>query len=444
MLPFVQRLSSLLQPDSERRRLSLTASRGSAWLTHVEQQARSGVIRTPSIIGLTTAELISSAGTAMTWIAIPWFVLQATGSASRMGLVFAVEVAPTIVLGIPSGSIVQTFGPRRTMLVCDLARAPLLALIPLLYSHGTLTFEILLILVAAAGVFTAPYLACQRVILPSIVGESAAQVGQANTVVGGATTIGNLIGAPIGGLLIAAVGTMTVVWIDAASYLVAFLLVLLLVRTRHASGEDEMEPGVLAGLRYVARDPIIRGVSVVVLLSGFWYPILVVAVPAYAFAHGADPRVAGLLLFAFSIGTVVGSFVSYRALARVPPLRLARFALIWLAASLCVVAMNLPVAVMAVVLGLGALMVPSANAPAFTLLTLAPEGIRAKVTTAVLTLNTAVMPLGYLVGGLLISRLSLRTAFVAVGALAILTAMVFWRVSTHAEVLDPGLATVQA
>ena len=302
----------------------------------------SGVIRNPSIMGLAGAELISSAGTAMTWIAIPWFVLQATGSASRMGLVFAVEVAPTIVLGIPSGSIVQRFGPRRTMLVCDAARAPLLALVPSLVSHGALSFEGLLILVAAAGVFTAPYLACQRVILPSIVGEDAAQVGQANTVVGGATTLGNLLGAPVGGILIAALGTMNVLWIDAASYLLAFTLVLLLVRTRNPSGEEEAAPGVLAGLRYIARDRIIRGVSLVVLLSGFWFPILVVSIPAYAFLHGADPRVAGLLLFAFSAGTAIGSIVSYRALARVPPLRLARFALIWIAASLCLVAMNPP------------------------------------------------------------------------------------------------------
>jgi len=324
----------------------------------------SGVIRNPSIMGLAGAELISSAGTAMTWIAIPWFVLQATGSASRMGLVFAVEVAPTIVLGIPSGSIVQRFGPRRTMLVCDAARAPLLALVPFLASHGALSFEGLLILVAAAGVFTAPYLACQRVILPSIVGEDAAQVGQANTVVGGATTLGNLLGAPVGGILIAALGTMNVLWIDAASYLVAFSLVLLLVRTQNPSGEEEAAPGVLAGLRYIAHDRIILGVSLVVLLSGFWFPILVVSIPAYAFLHGADPRVAGLLLFAFSAGTAIGSIVSYRALARVPPLRLARFALIWIAASLCLVAMNLPTAAMAAVLGLGALLVPSANAPA--------------------------------------------------------------------------------
>ncbi|MGZ4114751.1 MAG: MFS transporter, partial [Actinomycetota bacterium] len=80
-----------------------------------------GVWRTPSVIGLALAELLSSVGTEMTWLAIPWFVLTTTHSPARMGVVFAVEVAPTAILGIPAGSIVDRYGARRTMLVCDLA-----------------------------------------------------------------------------------------------------------------------------------------------------------------------------------------------------------------------------------------------------------------------------------------------------------------------------------
>jgi predicted MFS family arabinose efflux permease len=56
-------------------------------------------------------------------------------------------------------------------------------------------------------------------------------------------------------------------------------------------------------------------------------------------------------------------------------------------------------------------------------------------------MNTAIMPLGYLVGGLVISRLGLRAAFILVAALAVLTTIIFWRVSTRAEALDPSLAT---
>src|SRR2546425_6255311 len=68
------------------------------------------VLRDRSIAAVVLAEVASSLGTEMTWLAIPWFVLASTGSPARMGLVFAAEAAPTALLGIPGGAVVQRFG----------------------------------------------------------------------------------------------------------------------------------------------------------------------------------------------------------------------------------------------------------------------------------------------------------------------------------------------
>ena len=84
----------------------------------------------------------------MTFLALPWFVLQTTGSPTRMGIVLAAELAPIAVLGIPSGTVVARFGARRTMIVSDLARVPLIASIPILHALGWLSFPLLLVLVA--------------------------------------------------------------------------------------------------------------------------------------------------------------------------------------------------------------------------------------------------------------------------------------------------------
>src|SRR5438309_10646568 len=124
-----------------------------------------------SLAALSVAEVVSSFGTEMTWLSLPWFVLVTTGSPARMGLVFAAEVAPMAILGIPSGALVQRYGARRTMLACDLARAPLLALVPVLPHVGVLSYPLLLALVAIMGAVGTPYVPCQRVILPEIVGE---------------------------------------------------------------------------------------------------------------------------------------------------------------------------------------------------------------------------------------------------------------------------------
>ena len=116
---------------------------------------------------LVLAETISVLGTRMTYLALPWFVLVTTGSPAKMSLVLAAEILPMAILGVPSGAVVQRLGSRTTMLVADLARAPILAAIPVLHAAGALTFELLLGIVAALGCFTAPYFASQRTVLRS-------------------------------------------------------------------------------------------------------------------------------------------------------------------------------------------------------------------------------------------------------------------------------------
>ena len=107
----------------------------------------------------------------MTFLALPWFVLTTTGSTTRMGIVLAAELLPIALLGIPSGAVVARLGARRTMLVSDAARVPIMISIPLLHAAGMLSFGLLLVLVFLLGAFIAPYFSAQRLVLPELVGE---------------------------------------------------------------------------------------------------------------------------------------------------------------------------------------------------------------------------------------------------------------------------------
>ena len=60
------------------------------------------MLRNRSLTGLLTAELVSFTGSAMTFVALPWFVLATTGSTAKMGWVLAAELAPIGLLGIPN------------------------------------------------------------------------------------------------------------------------------------------------------------------------------------------------------------------------------------------------------------------------------------------------------------------------------------------------------
>ena len=79
---------------------------------------------------LTAAKLVSTTGSWTSTVAMPWLVLTTTGSPARMSLVLAAQVAGVVLVGIPAGRVVARLGTRRTMLLGDAARAPLVALVP--------------------------------------------------------------------------------------------------------------------------------------------------------------------------------------------------------------------------------------------------------------------------------------------------------------------------
>src|SRR5439155_6789399 len=69
-------------------------------------------VRNRTLAALVVAEVVSSTGTAMTFVALPWFVLETSHSATRMSVVLAAEILPMALFGIPSRSVVSHLGGR--------------------------------------------------------------------------------------------------------------------------------------------------------------------------------------------------------------------------------------------------------------------------------------------------------------------------------------------
>jgi MFS family permease len=358
-------------------------------------------MRNRTLVALLTAEVVSSTGSAITFVALPWFVLVTSGSATRMSIVLAAEILPMALLGIPSGSAVSRLGARTSMLISDLVRAPLVALVPVLHWSGKLSFPVLLLIVFLLGVFMAPYFSAQRTIIPELFGDDQKLVSKASGLFGGASHLPIVIGPSIAGVLIAWLGTAPLLLVDAATFLFAFVVVLLFVRGGKRIPQDESSRGALAGVRYLARDPLLGPMTLtLVVLDGAANGISV-AVPLLAYTrYDQDPHVAGWIFTAFGIGAIVGSVVVMKLLDRFQPLHLSCFGIIAATVPLWIVAapVSWPVAAAAVVLC--GLFVPLINAPVMGIITTRPPAaVRAKVMTAVLTASGLGGPAGRLVIG---------------------------------------------
>ena len=391
-------------------------------------------VKRRAVSALVLAETISVLGTRMTYLALPWFVLVTTGSPSKMTLVLAAELLPMAILGVPSGALVQRLGSRTTMLVADFARAPILASIPLLYAAGVLHFWLLLAIVALLGAFAPPYFAAQRTILPELVGEDETRMSQANSSIEGGSALAALLGPALAGALIPFLGAPNVLYVDAATYLVAFVLVLGLVpRTKAVAAAAHH--GVLAGLRFLVSDRLLGPLAATVTVFGFLTAGLSAGLPVYAYDE-FDGRswIAGLFYAALGAGAVVGSVFAVFLVKRVPPLRLAAVGILAFSIPLWVLPFLPPWPVVFGALFLATFFTPLVNGPSLGVLTSrTPAELRPKVMTAAVSASSLAAPLGFIVAGQVLERWGVVPLFAAVVLgitwTAILFAAITWRYS---------------
>jgi MFS family permease len=375
------------------------------------------LLRRRGLAPLLAGEVVSSLGTQMTFLALPWFVLVTTGSPARMTLVSAVQLVPIALFGIPSGGLVARLGARRTMLFGDLGRAPVLLAIPLLHQADALSFPVLLVCVFVLGCFLAPYFSAQRLILPELVGDDPAIVAQANAFLEGAQRATALIGPATAGVLIGVMGATNVLYLDAGTFLFAAVMLGLFVPQRPPVAAGEEGKGVLAGVRYLVRDPLLRAMGITSLVINAFGQMLSAALPVLAYESFGSSKVAGAFFAAFGGGAVVGTLVAMRVMPRFDPIRLAALSLVALTLPIWVLGFSLPVWGVVAVLFVSALFGPLVNSPLIGLLTTRPpEAVRAKVMTAVLTFALLAGPAGLLVAGPLLERWGARPVFVLVAA----------------------------
>ena len=378
------------------------------------------MIRDRSLLALLSGEFVSRLGSQFTTLALPWFVLVTTGSTSKMGLVFAVELAPIALLGIPSAPLMERVGPKRWMVTMDAVRAPIVAAVPLLHAVGGLSFGLILALGALHGTFSVGYFAAQRSILPAVVGEDEQRLAQANGLVEGTTNLTNLAGPALAGVLIATLGAANVMWIDAVSYLASVVLIGLFVRVaRTVHEETEDARGVFAGLRYLRGDRLLAQVSLSSLTFGFMFPMLAASFPVLAYEqYDQNPRVAGILFAVIGAGQVVGSLLTYRLVTRVRPMRLASAAALATGPPLWFLVPHVPLVVVGLVLAVIGASVPLINAPYIGFLqTRVPPALRGHVLQSLITINQVLGPLGYVVAGTLFARLGLHASYAVMAVL---------------------------
>jgi MFS family permease len=374
-----------------------------------------------------TAELVSLTGSAMTFVALPWFVLATTGSTAKMGWVLAAEMLPIAIFGIPAGTVISKLGGKKTMLISDAARGPLMLVIPILHSTGHLSFAALLVTTFAIGTFAAPYMASSRLIVPEVAGEDEQAVASVNAVLSGANQLTQLAGPVLAGVLIAATTPSTVLVVDGCTYLFSFLVIATVVRAGKRVEAAARQKGVFSGVKFLLGDSLLGPVTIAACAINFVAQGIVLGVQGVAyFRYDANAHVLGFLFAGFGIGALAGAIVAQQLTQKVPLLKLAAVGIVALPLPLFLLSPRTSWPVAVLILAAFAFFVPLVNAPVVGILTIrTPAELRPKVLTAFMTVATMAGPFGFIAAGYALRHATIGSFFVGLPALLTLGGIAF-------------------
>jgi len=283
------------------------------------------------------------------------------------------------------------------------ARAVLIALIPLLYWAGALSFPVVLVVGFVVGAFFPGYSSSQRLVMAGIVGDDELRLTRAGGLMNSVNETASFVGPALGGVLVVLIGAANVLVVDAVSYLCAFGLVALLVPAAGTSaGADENGSGVLDGLRYVVRHRALRRQVLGLGVIEVGWAAMVATLPVVAMHHGGA-TVAGWLLASYGAGSVVGGLISARA--RTASGRTATWAVVGNAAVLWLLVLPVPVWVLAGAVAANGVCSGLFFPRFFSALTSGtPPALRARVMTSVTIAISTPGPVGFLGAGFLAQR----------------------------------------
>ena len=268
-------------------------------------------------------QLVSNLGDGVHRVAVLWWARQATGSTMAVVAVALATTLPMILLAPLAGTLVDRVDRRRLMLVSDIVRFGTSALLAMLFAADLLTLPVVLVaavVAATAGsVFTPAYMASITMLVP--VDDRAT----ANSLVGVNEAVAGVLGPAVGGVLIGVWGTSSALWFDAATFVVALLLVLASRVPMPARAEGPTDraaadtDGPFAAIGLLRRNRNIRDLTMVaVALNTFVAPVPVLMVALAAGPLGLGGTGFGLLEAAIPLGMVAG-FVLGPRLSTVRP-----------------------------------------------------------------------------------------------------------------------------
>jgi MFS family permease len=392
--------------------------------------------RAPSFRLLYLATLASGFGTWLAVVALTVDVYDRTNqSATWVSALLIAEFLPAVAIGLLFGPLVDRLSRRRLMIAADLARCAVFAALPFAGSATAIVA-----LAAVAGFATGFFRPASYAGLPNMVPE--AELAGANSLLRGTEYLTTMIGTLAGGAIAATSGPDAAYWVNAVTFLVSALLIMRipgrLLQVARATSHGHLRD-IADGFALVLHSRPLLAVFVswnLIMLTNAATNVAEVALAKVSFNAGSFGF--GLLWAASGVGLAVGSLYAATWLAHrgLPFVYVGAMALMAFGALTAAISPSVWVAIWCMAIG------ASGNGAAIVYNSLlvqrgAPDELRGRAFTVIMSTNFAVLGLGMVVAGPLTDTFGARWVFAGAGVIAAVAAVVAY-VLVHAISMEPA------
>lgn len=362
----------------------------------------------------------SAAGDALIFVAVAFAVLQVGGSAADLGIVFAAFTVANVALVLAGGVWADRLPRQLVMVACDVVRGVAEVILALLLLSGTAQVWHIAVgaaVIGGAGAFFGP---ASLGLIPQTV--SAGRLQQANALIGLSRNGTRIFGPPIAGALIALSSVGVVFFVDAVTFAVSAVSLLMLRPTPREPRAAEPQPflaELASGWREVTARPWIVAAICTFAISNMAAAPFIILGPVVAQDHLGGAAAWGLILTGGGIGGVIGGVLALRLRPRRP--LLIGF-LIMAATSIPPLALvgPLPVLLIAGSSMLSLVAIELANTWWYTMLQQhVPEHARSRVSSYDWLVSLVFQPLGFLLAGPLAAWIGLPATLIGAAVIAL-------------------------
>jgi len=262
--------------------------------------------------GYIAALVISLFGSALSMVALPWFLMETTGDIAYTSIVLGIRLLPLTLTLFYGVKFIDRFRKKTICVISDLLSGIFIIAIPILYSVSMLNMGILLFIIFTLTAFEQINSASLSSMVPDILKGTSVSSERFNGIIGSLHNFGDLAGPPIAGIIIALLGSSMALALDGMSFLASSLILFIFINSIPVESQKDNRNSNLNELKdsflFIFRNVKICYVIVPsILVNLLVFPLLTIILPYLAKTNFSSAIGLGFMISSFGAGALLSS-----------------------------------------------------------------------------------------------------------------------------------------